>query len=207
MENGKAVGSQVVGASVNFSPEFSAGEPNLNLLRRIAESGGGRVLDPTKPDNNPFTHDRTKTYQPRDLWEWLLKLAVILFVLDVGVRRIQLDGEEWLKATATLRRWVFFWQGAARPPEAEESLASLLARRGEVRATKTAAGDEARPELFRPQQPGAPVELPGSPLPEATPRPVAAPKDEPKTDETGKPENTTSRLLEAKRRAQKRRDG
>jgi Ca-activated chloride channel homolog len=191
---------------VNFSPEFSAGEPNLNLLRRIAESGGGRVLDPTQPDNNPFTHDRTKTYQPRDLWEWLLKLAVILFVVDVGVRRIQIDRDEMWRATQALRRWIFFWQGAARPPVAEESLASLLARRGEVRATKTAAGDEARPELFQPQQPGAAVELPGSEPHEATSRPAFAPKDEPKSEETGKPENTTSRLLEAKRRARKRRE-
>ena len=74
-KDGELRGSQVVGASVNYSPEFNTADPNLNLLRRIAESGGGRVLDPTQPDNNPFTHDRTKTYQPRDLWEWLLKLA------------------------------------------------------------------------------------------------------------------------------------
>ena len=207
MENGQAVGSQVVGASVNFSPEFSAGEPNLNLLRRIAESGGGRVLDPGKPDNNPFTFGRTKTYQPRDLWEWLLKLAVILFVADVGVRRIQLDREEIVRATLWVRRRLFFWEGKAQPPEAEESLASLLARRGEVRATKTAAGEEARPELFRPQSPGAAVELPDSEPPEGTPRPTARPKAEVKTEEGAKPENTTSRLLEAKRRAQKRREG
>ncbi|HEU0039626.1 MAG TPA: glutamine amidotransferase, partial [Verrucomicrobiae bacterium] len=40
MKGGKSVGSQTVGASVNYSPEFTAPEPNLNLLRRIAESGG-----------------------------------------------------------------------------------------------------------------------------------------------------------------------
>ena len=206
MQDGKAVGSQVVGASVNFSPEFSTGEPNLNLLRRIAESGGGRVLDPGKPDNNPFTHGRTKTYQPRDLWEWLLKLAVILFVVDVGVRRIQIDREEMRRAMQTLRRWIFFWQSAARPAEAEESLATLLAKRGEVRSTRTAAG-ESRPELFQPQLTGTPVEQPGRVVAETTSPPASAPQAEPKTGETGKPENTTSRLLEAKRRAQKRRDG
>src|SRR5260221_99323 len=33
MKEGQVRGSQAVGASVNYSPEFSASEPNLNLLR------------------------------------------------------------------------------------------------------------------------------------------------------------------------------
>src|SRR5215472_12457136 len=102
MKEGQVRGSQVVGASVNYSPEFNAPEPNVNLLRRIAESGGGKLLDPAQPIINPFLHDRQKTFQPRDLWESLLKLAIILFVFDVGVRRIQIDREEWMRATQTL---------------------------------------------------------------------------------------------------------
>ena len=39
-KNGQLQGSQVLGASVNYSPEFAATEPNQNLLRRIAEAGG-----------------------------------------------------------------------------------------------------------------------------------------------------------------------
>jgi hypothetical protein len=115
----------VLGASVNYSPEFSAPEPNLNLLRRIAETSGGEMLNPLNPSDNPFLHERQKTFQPRDLWEWLLKLAVILFPFDVGVRRIQLDRDEWLRATKTLRRWLFFWKGVPRTPEADKSLACL----------------------------------------------------------------------------------
>ena len=48
---GRPVAGQVVGASVNYSPEFTAGEPNANLLRRIAESrrrqgaGSGQIRD------------------------------------------------------------------------------------------------------------------------------------------------------------------
>ena len=204
MENGKAVAGQVVGASVNYSPEFAAGEPNLNLLKRIADAGGGKVLDPDNRNANPFTHDRLKTHQPLDLWEWLLKFAVILFVLDVGVRRIQLDREEWLKATAGLRRIIFFWKGPPRPVDSEESLASLLAKRGEVRSTRTASG-EARPELFRPEQPGKPVDLSTGRTVEAVPNAEAAAAEESKAPESEKPAGTTSRLLEAKKRAQKRR--
>jgi hypothetical protein len=57
----------VLGASVNYSPEFSAPEPNLNLLRRIAETSGGEMLNPLNPSDNPFLHERQKTFQPRDL--------------------------------------------------------------------------------------------------------------------------------------------
>jgi len=208
MENGRPVGSQVVGTSVNFSPEFASSEPNLNLLRRIAESGGGKVLDPDNPAENPFTHDRKKTFQPVDLWEWLLKLAVMLFVLDVGVRRVQIEREEWVKWMAALTRVLSFGKAKPRTPEQEESLGALLAARGQVRSTKTAAG-EARPELFQPAQPGAPIDFTGSgeetprgrPIAEAPPV-VSAAKDAAPAEEP----RTTSRLLEAKKRAQKRRE-
>ena len=71
VKDGKVRASQRLGASVNYSPEFSAIEPNLNLLRRIAEGGKGKILDPASPDLNPFSHDRRKTFQPRALWESL----------------------------------------------------------------------------------------------------------------------------------------
>src|SRR5262249_27340448 len=95
IKDGQVRGSQVIGASVNYSPEFTTSEPNLNLLRRIAESGGGKVLDLAAPASNPFLHERSKTFQPRDLWETLLKFAIILFTVDVGVRRIQIGRDEW----------------------------------------------------------------------------------------------------------------
>jgi len=133
VKDGKLLASQVVGASVNYSPEFNAPEPNVNFLNRLAEVGGGKVLNPAVPGDNPFLHNRKKTYQPRDLWEWLLKFAICLFTLDIGIRRVHIDREEWLKATANLRRMIFFWRGKPRPVEADESLAALLARRDQVR--------------------------------------------------------------------------
>ncbi|MEI6784189.1 MAG: VWA domain-containing protein, partial [Verrucomicrobiota bacterium] len=151
VKDGQVRGSQVIGASVNYSPEFNTAEPNLNLLRRLAETGRGKLLDPMLPAVNPFSHDRLKTFQPRDLWESLLKFAIILFTLDVGVRRIQIGRDEWLRAMQALRRWLFFWRGAPRPPEAEESLAALLTRRQQVRSQQTAPAAEPRPDLFRPE--------------------------------------------------------
>lgn len=206
LENGQPVAGQVVGASVNFSPEFAAGEPSLSLLRRLTEIGGGRLLDPTRPGtDNPFTHDRVRTKRPLDLWEWLLRLAVILFVMDVGVRRIDLDRDEWSRFLAAMRRYVFFWMRTPRPVKAEESLATLLARRDQVRGEKTAAGTGARPELFQPEQAPAPVVQPTTPTPRADATAAAAPPPA-ESPPAEKPAATTSRLLEAKRRAQKRRD-
>jgi Ca-activated chloride channel family protein len=201
--------SQVVGASVNYSPEFSASEPNLNLLHRLAESGGGKVLDPENPVDNTFLHDRQKTFQPRDLWEWLLKMAVLLFPLDVAVRRIQLEREEVHRAWRRVKGWIFFWRGVPREPEAEESLAALLARREQVRSTQTApAQARAQADLFRPAKPvtlplGEAVESGGGGSAfTGTAEPVAEPEPE-----GGKaPTTTTSRLLDAKRRAQKRKE-
>jgi uncharacterized membrane protein len=203
-KDGQVRGSQVIGTSVNYSPEFNTAEPNFNLLRRIAETGGGKILDPMIPAVNPFSHDRQKTFQPRDLWESLLKFAIILFTLDVGVRRIQIGRDEWLRAMQVLRRWLFFWQGVPRPPEAQESLEALLARRQQVRSQQTAPSVEPRPDLFRPER-QADVPLPGE-------EPAATPAAQPAatTAEASKPSaepasSTASRLLEAKRRAQKRR--
>jgi uncharacterized membrane protein len=203
MKEGKAVASQRLGAAVNYSPEFASTEPNHNLLRRLAESGGGRVLNPDLPSDNPFLHDRVRTQQPNDLWEWLLRLAILLFPLDVGVRRIYVDKAEWLKATETLRRWMFFWKGKARTPEADESLAALLTRRDEVRSRQTRPPVAPRKDLFRPdrtEQAGGP-ELP-SPKAKA-PGSEAAPGGKAPEVPAG-PATTTDRLLEAKRRAQGR---
>jgi len=198
-------GTQRLGASVNYSPEFSANEPNQNLLRRLAEAGGGKVLEPDMPLDNPFQHDRVKTFQPRDWWEWLLKFAIVLFPLDVGVRRIQIDRAEWARATQTLRRWLLFWRGVPRTPEAEESLAALLARRDLVRAKQAAPARQPSPDLFEPEHPvvilpeqkDAIPTQPG-PRPANQPPATATPADQ--------RANTTSRLLEAKRRAQQRKE-
>jgi hypothetical protein len=197
-------GSQVVGASVNYSPEFNESDPNLNLLRRIVDSGNGKQLDWAVPALNPFSHDRQKTFQPRDLWEWLLKFAVLLFTVDVGVRRIQIERDQWQRAMRTLRGWIFFWKGVPRAPEADVSLSALLARRDQVRSRQPAPPAQPRPDLFRPSGP-VKEPLPGMEVSSAaqSQTTATAEPEEPKAPVEPEP-NTTSRLLEAKRRAQQR---
>lgn len=203
-EGGVVRSSQVLGASINYSPEYEATEPNVNLLRRLAEASGGKFIKPGDPTVNPFLHDRRKTFQPVDLWEWLLKFAILLFPLDVALRRVYLDRAEWAKATRTLQRWLLFWRPAPRRQETDESLAALLARRDRVRTDTTGPAAQPRPELFRPQKPaeapagaaGPTVVLPAQ-SPAGPQAAAAKPGPEPAAD------STAGRLLAAKRRAQK----
>jgi len=193
--------SQALGLSVNYSPEFDDSGPNTSLLRHLAELGRGKILDPDI--DNPFSHDRIETFQPLDLRDWLLKLAILLFPLDVAVRRIQIDRAEWLRATKTLRRWLMPWRGVSRTKDADESLSALLARRGRVRIERTAV--EPSPALFEPEKP---VQLPE---PGANPAPISGGEPSQSSGAADKPPakeqpSVTSRLLDAKRRAQKRTD-
>jgi uncharacterized membrane protein len=201
--DGRPASSQVVGASVNYSPEFSSVEPNLNLLKRLAEAGGGKMLDPQI--DNPFALGRLKTFQPRDLWEALLKWFVILFVLDVAVRRVDIDREEWLKAWNRLRAALGFGD-VRRAVAGQESLGALLQRRDQVRETRPAAQTVADDRLFQPRQvPVVPPES-GSPAassPPASQAPPAGPGSAPAEPPSGEKPGTTSRLLEAKRRARR----
>lgn len=199
LKDGRLRGSQVVGASVNYSPEFNDPEPNLNLLRRLAGLSGGRMLDPRNVTENPFLHDRQRTFQPRDLWEWLLKLAIVLFPLDVGVRRIQIEREEWQRVTATLRRWLLFWRGVPRQAAADESLAALLSRRDQVRGKTPVAVGAPRLELFRPKQEAVvpPALEPQPPQSPATSPPAEAPVT------PGDKASTASQLLAARRKVRK----
>jgi len=193
--------SQALGLSVNYSPEFDDSEPNLSLLRRLAELGGGKVLNPAT--DSPFLHDRQKTFQPQDLRDWLLGFAILLFPFDVGVRRIQLDAEQWLKGAALLRRWIFFWKGIPRPKEADDSLAALLNRRGQVRARQPAPEAAPSPDLFRPETPVTDAASEPQPAERGKPASAAPP---PQDGKKPAPEaaSTASRLLDAKRRAQRR---
>ncbi|MFM1770435.1 MAG: hypothetical protein RJA22_2964 [Verrucomicrobiota bacterium] len=208
--DGRIAGQQPLGATVNFSPEFHAPEPNLPWLRRLAEAGGGRLLQlppdalsadrPLPPALNPFLHDRRPTFQPRDWWETLLRIALVLFVVDVALRRIQLDREQWQRLRAGLRRVVFFWRPAPAPVAADASLTALLARREEVRAARPPAAPP-RPELFEPAASPSP-----SPAAAPVPPPAsagAAPGTAAPSPAASPPQSTADRLLAAKKRARR----
>lgn len=198
VQDGRLRGAQVLGASVNYSPEFGNTQPNRSGLRRLADAGHGQELSIRDVERTPFNHNRVRTTQAFELWEWLLRAAVVLFPIDVALRRVQIDAEEWARLTASLRRWMGFRSKPASVSESE-SLSSLLARRDEVRDTRLTSMNRA----------GAPDSPTGAPLGVETVASEAATafSTEPVVEAPSEPgeDVRTQRLLEAKRRARKNR--
>ncbi len=72
-----------------YSPELRIGPPDRELLRDVARlSGGEAELEPSEA----FRDDGRYAHRPLILWPWLLGLAMLLFVADVALRRIEWFG-------------------------------------------------------------------------------------------------------------------
>ncbi len=211
MKEGRPVASQVLGASVNHSPEFETDGPDRARLQRLAEAGGGKVLDPES--DNPFLLDRRRTFRSTDLWQGLLECFVVLMVIDVGVRRVDVDRSEWVRWWAGIRS-LLGWGARTSTSPAEEGLQSLLTARERVRESRTRAGQGAKSgvpvvEAARTDEEatwatGSPRKT-GSGVASDAPQKQEGIGSEPGSVESPvDPSTPTSRLLEAKRRAQRR---
>ncbi len=200
-DEGKIVAAQTTGFVMAYSPEYRTPGPDEELLTRLAELGGGMVVE--SPEQ-VFRHDLAAVSSFSDIWPWLLVLAVCLLPLDVGLRRLTI-------AVADLRRaWAFLWgkvplarqyrawrREKAAPAAPRGSSAPGLARLFRAKE-RTAVGDreaeDKTPAFFE----GAEVE-PKEPI--ATP-----PEVEEAIEIDIDKEDLTTRLLRAKRRAGKRED-
>ena len=201
LENGEIVGTQMTGASVNYSPEFASSETDYGLLRQLTEISAGKLHAALDGAADPFAHGRRQTYQPHDLWEWLLKLAIVLFVLDVALRRVQLDREDLKWGWKWFVRRISFRRPVAA--ESDASLVSLLKSRDAVRARQSRKVSELK-ELDTlqtvPARPKAPAGTAKSAVKLAGPATERRPKPPEPTEQT-----TAGRLLAAKRKVQRKR--
>jgi len=81
------------GATVGSGAELARLEPDARLLASIAERAGGRVLDLANPtpgllfDRESITPQRTST----PLWPMLVGWAILVYLADVGTRRVAWD--------------------------------------------------------------------------------------------------------------------
>ncbi|HTK44903.1 MAG TPA: VWA domain-containing protein [Patescibacteria group bacterium] len=170
-------------------------QPLLAALR--AATGGGEIALPT----DPWRHDLKVTSSFTELWPWLLILALLLWPLDIALRRVSIGRRELADARAAVaRRWRSRRKAAPRTATAEGMLASR----------ERAAGGAARAALLRgpAAEPAAPTDATSrsgaataSAAGPATRPPAPVPKV--KSTDTGEPEaiDTLARLREAKRRA------
>ena len=83
-QRGEVVDRQSLSASVGYPDEFLLLPPDEAKLRTIAARTGG-IYNPTPADILRDDH-RTASLE-RELWPWLIALALLLFVADVAARR------------------------------------------------------------------------------------------------------------------------
>lgn len=194
--------SQTSGFAISYPPEYQDLKTNRFLLTRLAERTGGRVLsDPA----DVFTKERKPARVPVEIWPALLLAALLLFPLDVAVRRVQMEPAE-IRAWARNRAGWLRSRAARRQTETvarAQTMGRLLERKSRVATTqrRTQAGSEdGRVSPRAPSDEGeremtAPVESEAARPASQTPEP---PAPETAAEATARP---TERLLRAKRRA------
>jgi uncharacterized membrane protein len=87
-KNGVLLAQQTRGLAVGYPEELRLREPNRALLQSIAQISGG-TFDP-KPASI-FAESKRSVARATPLWPWLVAIAGILFIFDVGLRRLDLS--------------------------------------------------------------------------------------------------------------------
>ena len=183
--------------SVPYPKEFRTVRDNRALLEQIAERTGGRVvgLGANPQAFDAFLREGLPVPESvRRTWDLMAVLAAILFFLDVAVRRLAFDwrGARDGVAASLARRpvgdgTVEAWRKArsARASEASLAMRETLAKGPslDVRRAMKDAGSEP---------------VPSGDAPGSTRNSDSVPRS---GEATKEPEETTSRLLRAKRRA------
>lgn len=192
--------------NVPYAPEFRDLADNAALLEEVARETGGRVLpsDPEKAD----LYARAGLALPRTplpLTRPLFIVWIVLFLMDVAVRRLALDVRAMLRrAWARVRR---LWAKPAATAEAR--LEQLRSRTQQVRGQMTAKAPDANAGRRFEAPAGAKVAMPEPPAVEEKPPatapakpagPAASAKDKPPAAAS---DDHVKRLLEARRKAKK----
>ncbi len=84
-QNGEVKLTRTLGLPPSYSPEYKQLGLNNLLLQDVASLTGGQVLNIQKPEDAFRPGLETITYN-REMWPWLLALAILLLPLDIGVR-------------------------------------------------------------------------------------------------------------------------
>lgn len=137
MRSGAAALGRTVGLVEPVAAEYRLLGVNLPLLSALRAATGGReIVLPT----DPWLHDLTTTSSFTELWPWLLVLALLLWPLDIALRRVSLGRRELADARAWVGRTVRARRMAAPRTTATE---------GMLAARERAGGGAARSALLR----------------------------------------------------------
>lgn len=193
------------GVALPYSPEYKQLKTNVTLLKRIAEAGGGKgeFLDNDPTLAEIFTSKLPPSVLPQSIWEYLLVIALILFMTDVFIRRVILTREDLAHAWGALVGKMQLKEER----EQDETMSALLKRK-EDSALKHSVDDSFRMRLQdnADEVDSTPLELDSEDVTEdsSTTGTPATPETPQSTEKKVDPESYTNRLLDAKRRARDR---
>lgn len=205
-DDGEPVAGATLGLVVPYSPEYRLLAPDTTLLSELAATTDGRVLEP-QPESTAalFQRPQQQVTHSTNLWPLLLVLAALLFPFDVAVRRLVITSAE----LSRLRSAISARTGRMRTRPAtggvlDQSLFEAKRRverrdRGRRRPAKGARIDLGA----APEQESRPVGSTTSWVPGQN---SARPSTPPATG-TGAPDDTLSRLRQAKEARRRRASG
>jgi uncharacterized membrane protein/Mg-chelatase subunit ChlD len=186
---------RTVGLVAPTAAEYRVLGPNEPFLSAVRTATGGSVI---ATPLDPWVHDLDLTSRFTDLWPLLLVIALLLWPLDIALRRVSVGRREfaaagaWMRALPRRRRRV-----AARTATGE----SLLAAR-ERAAMRTPAAPAVAPTPVATATAAPPISP--TPAPAAPPAPTAQPVASPPPTAPTDAGDTMTRLRDAKKRARER---
>ncbi len=190
--DGQPVGSTTTGLVVSYSPEYGETRDNPQLLRELASTSGGRI-DP--PAATIFDTPTQAVGSVREIGLPLLWLALLLWPIDIGLRRLHLRLSEYLPSLAAQRSRR---PASAAPAGPDQAMIRLSAAKR--RAQAPSHDIRSVPDLRAAMPPAAPLVPVATPPDQQTPTAQPAPATIPPKDDQ------LARLLAAKQRAKKKRE-
>lgn len=124
------------GLTVTYSPEFAVVTHNETLLAELARRTGGRVLNPDQAAAvlDPGSMRRVEARAP--IWQELVGLALLAFLVEVAVRRLAIRPGEALRRVRSYLREIAGQSSGAR---AEATVATLRGVRKQVQSAQAPA--------------------------------------------------------------------
>jgi Ca-activated chloride channel family protein len=198
---GESVEPATTGGVVPYSPEYREFKTNAYLLSQITSLTGGRINPPLE---TLFEARDTRVRTSRDVWYALVIAALILFVLDIAVRRIFIERKQLEAALAVLEKLTARLTPVRErlPAPVEETLAALKKRKETVaRVIRQPASPVTLPADARTAEPSAPA--PETPPSEKAKTQEPAPEKSQETETKQAEELHTTRLLKFRDRLRK----
>jgi uncharacterized membrane protein len=131
---------RTVGLVAPTAAEYRSLGPNEAFLAALRGSTGGTEIETPL---QPWIHDLTQTSRSTDLWPLLLILALILWPLDIALRRVSIGRREFASAGAWIR---------AIPRRRRATAARGATGEGLLAARDRAASAGARAAMRRPDE-------------------------------------------------------